>query len=69
MPYAASRKLLVAAWPVLTDHEADRFAEATNVACLFFAFAYKVGIKHPPDGQSARSSRAINWIACRSARQ
>jgi len=50
---AIGRKLLVAVWHVLTDHEVDRFAEPTNVACSFFAFAYKVGVKHLPEGQSA----------------
>ncbi len=50
---AIGRKLLVAVWHVLTDHEVDRFAEATNVACSFFALVYKVGVKHLPDGQSA----------------
>ena len=50
---AVARKLLVAVWHVLTDHEADRFAEATNVACAFFAFAYKVRVKNLPDGLSA----------------
>ncbi len=50
---AIGRKLLVAVWHVLTDHEADRFAEATNVACSFFALAYKVRVKNLPDGLSA----------------
>lgn len=50
---AIGRKLLVAVWHVLTDHEADRFAEPTNVACSFFALAYKVRVKNLPDGQSA----------------
>jgi hypothetical protein len=50
---AIGRKLLVAVWHVLTDHVADRFAEATNVACSFFAFAYRVGVKNLPNSQSA----------------
>jgi transposase len=50
---AIGRKLLVAVWHVLTDHEADRFAEPTNVACSFFALAYKVRVKNLPDGLSA----------------
>ncbi len=50
---AIGRKLLVAVWHVLTDHEVDRFADATNVACSFFAFAYKVRVKNLPDGLSA----------------
>jgi hypothetical protein len=50
---AIGRKLLVAVWHVLTDHEVDRFAEPTNVACSFFALAYKVRVKNLPDGLSA----------------
>jgi transposase len=50
---AIGRKLLVAVWHVLIDHEADRFAEPTNVACSFFALAYKVRVKNLPGGLSA----------------
>jgi transposase len=50
---AIGRKLLVAVWHVLTEQVADRFAEATNVACSFFAFAYRVGVKNLPNSQSA----------------
>jgi transposase len=50
---AIGRKLLVAVWHVLTDHEADRFAEPQQVACALFAHAYKVGVKRLPVVQSA----------------
>jgi hypothetical protein len=50
---AVARKLLVAIWHVLTKACADRFAEPQQVACSLFAHAYKVGVKHLPDGQSA----------------
>jgi transposase len=50
---AVARKLLVAAWHVLTKEEADRHASAEQVACSFFALAYKVGVRNLPDGLSA----------------
>jgi len=50
---AIARKLLVAVWHVLTEQEADRFANPQQVACSLFAHAYKVGVKNLPDGQSA----------------
>jgi transposase len=50
---AIARKLLVAVWHVLTKESADRFADSCDVACSFFRFAYKVGVKNLPDGQSA----------------
>jgi hypothetical protein len=50
---AIARKLLVAVWHVLTYGEADRFADATQVACSFFAHAYKVRVRNLPNGQSA----------------
>ena len=50
---AIARKLLVAVWHVLTKESADRFADPCDVACSFFRFAYKVGVKNLPDGQSA----------------
>jgi transposase len=50
---AIARKLLVAAWHVLTHEQADRFAEPTQVACALFAHAYRLGIANLPDGQSA----------------
>jgi transposase len=50
---AIARKLLVAVWHVLNDKEVDCHADATQVACALFAYAYKVGVKNLPDGQSA----------------
>ncbi len=50
---AIGRKLLVVAWHVLAKAIVDRFADPTQVACSFFAYAYKVGVKNLPDGQSA----------------
>mgnify|MGYP001031030482 FL=1 len=50
---AIARKLLVAVWHVLTDQEADRFANPQQVACSLLAHAYKMGVKNLPDGQSA----------------
>jgi transposase len=50
---AIARKLLVAVWHVLAEQAADRFAEAGQVACSMFAYAYRVGVKNLPDGQSA----------------
>lgn len=40
---AIARKLLVAVWHILTRQEADRFAADQQVACSFFALAYKMG--------------------------
>ena len=42
----------MAVWHVLHDEEADCHADATQVACAFFAYADKVGVKNLPDGQS-----------------
>ena len=50
---AIARKLLVAVWHVLSKAEADRFAEPVQVACAFFAHAYRLGIENLPEGQSA----------------
>lgn len=50
---AVARKLLVAVWHVLHEETVDCHADATQVACAFFAYAYKVGVKNLPDGQSA----------------
>jgi transposase len=50
---AIARKLLVAVWHVLHEQAVDRHADATQVACAFFAYAYKVGVKNLPAGQSA----------------
>ncbi len=51
---AIARKLLVVVWHVLSREEADRFASDEQVACAFFALAYKMGVKNLPEGQSAR---------------
>ncbi len=50
---AIARKLLVAVWHVLHENMVDCHADATQVACAFFAYAYKVGVKNLPAGQSA----------------
>jgi transposase len=50
---AIARKLLVVVWHVLTEEAADRFADERQVACSFFALAYKLGVKNLPEGQSA----------------
>jgi transposase len=50
---AIARKLLVAVWHVLNKKAADRFADPRNVACSFFALAYRVGVRNLPEGQSA----------------
>jgi len=50
---AIARKLLVAVWHVLSEQVVDRFADPTNVACSFFAHAYRVGVRNLPERQSA----------------
>jgi hypothetical protein len=50
---AMARKLLVAVWHVLSPQAADRFADPGNVASSFYRYAYKVGVKNLPEGQSA----------------
>lgn len=50
---AIARKLLVVVWHVLTKQQADKFAQEMQVACAFFALAYKIGVKQLPQGQSA----------------
>ncbi|MGD0753077.1 MAG: IS110 family transposase [Anaerolineales bacterium] len=50
---AIARKLLVAVWHVLSQKDADRFADPAGVARSFFALAYQVGVKNLPEGQSA----------------
>lgn len=50
---AIARKLLVAVWHVLTKACADRNAVAVDVSRSFFRFAYKVGVRNLPAGQSA----------------
>jgi transposase len=50
---AIARKLLVTVWHVLTTESADRFGDARDVACSFFRFAYKVGVKNLAGKQSA----------------
>src|SRR5690606_29028672 len=51
---AIARKLLVAVWHILSKEEADRFAADRQVACSFFALAYKVGVRNLPGGQTAK---------------
>ena len=50
---AIARKLLVVVWHVLSEQQPDRYADPQQVACAFFAHAYKVGVKNLPDGQTA----------------
>jgi transposase len=52
---AIARKLLVAVWHVLSEKAADRFADPANVARSFFTYAYRVGVRNLPEGQSALS--------------
>ena len=51
---AIARRILVVVWHVLHDAQADRHADARDVACSLFAHAYKVGVKNLPDGVSAK---------------
>jgi transposase len=50
---AIARKLLITVWHTLTYGEVDRFATDEQVACSFFALAYKLQVKNLPDGMSA----------------
>jgi len=50
---AIARKLLVVVWHVLSEEQPDRYADPQQVACAFFAHAYKVGVKNLPEGQTA----------------
>jgi transposase len=50
---AIARKLLVVVWHVLSEEQVDRYADPQQVACSFFAHAYKVGVKNLPEGQTA----------------
>lgn len=50
---AIARKLLVAVWHVLAKGEVDRFATPQQVACSFFALAYKLQVRNLPRGMSA----------------
>ena len=49
---AIARKLLVAVWHVLTNEEADRFAEPERVARKFMHHAYVLGRENRPADQS-----------------
>jgi transposase len=50
---AIARKMLVTIWHLLAEEKADRFADPTQVACGFFAFAHRVRTRNLPGGQSA----------------
>jgi transposase len=50
---AIARKLLVVVWHVLSEKTVDRFATPESVARSFFAYAYRVGVRNLPEGQSA----------------
>ena len=55
---AIARKLLVAAWHVLSHEQADRFAEPTQVACALFAHAYRVRFLRRRAQSAWRAERA-----------
>jgi hypothetical protein len=42
-------------WHVLTNKVPDRYAVDLKLAHLFFAFAYRVGVRNLPDGLSAKA--------------
>jgi len=50
---AIARKLLITVWYVLSQYKTDRFAEPDAIAQKFLKFAYRVGKKNRPAGQSA----------------
>jgi len=50
---AIARKLLVAVWYSLARQEPARHSTETQIACAFFAHAYRVGVRNLPDGLSA----------------
>jgi len=50
---AIARKILVVIWHLLAEEKVDRYANPTQVACGFFAFAHRVRAKNLPGGQSA----------------
>ncbi len=50
---AIARKLLIAAWYVLSQHQVDRFAEPEAVAQKLLKFAYQVGKENRPKRQTA----------------
>jgi transposase len=50
---AIARKLLIAVWHILMEHQPDRFAVPEKVAATLFAYAYKVGVKNLPGGMTA----------------
>jgi hypothetical protein len=45
--------MLVAVWHILSEETADCHADAKQVACAFFAHAYRLGIANLPGGLSA----------------
>jgi len=49
---AIARKLLITVWYVLSQYKTDRFAEPDAIAQKFLKFAYRVGKKNRPAGQS-----------------
>lgn len=50
---AIARRMLVAAWNILSEETADCHADAQQVACAFFAHAYRVGVRNLHGGLSA----------------
>ena len=50
---AIARKLLIALWHTMTEGIPDRRSTDTQIACAFFAHAYRVGVRNLPDGLSA----------------
>jgi transposase len=50
---AIARKLLVAVWYILAQHQTDRFAQPEAIARKLLKFAYQLGKDNRPKGQSA----------------
>jgi transposase len=50
---AIARKLLVAVWYILAQHQTDRFAQPEAIAQKYLKFAYQLGKDNRPAGQSA----------------
>ena len=50
---AIARRMLVAVWHILSEETAARHADAQQVACAFFAHAYRLGVRNLPGGLSA----------------
>jgi len=49
---AIARKLLIAVWHILTEETVDRHAQPEQVGRFLVRYAYQLGRKHRPGGQS-----------------